>query len=131
MCHLTPSQLSVQQAIPNGCPARLLAPSQRLTIGLNAIAGLQTISGLAEQFDVSRKFVYQLAVTAQTALDEAFTPSPAAEDEVLFHLPVTKNWLRQATLGLTLICHSSYRGVHDFCRDLLAVNMSVGTVHNI
>jgi hypothetical protein len=131
MCHLTPSQLSVQQAIPNGCPAKLLAPSQRLTIGLNALAGKQTISGLADQFDVSRKFVYQQAATAQCALDEAFNPSPAADDEVLFHLPVTKNWLRQVTLGLTLICHSSYRGVHEFCRDLLTVNMPVGSVHNI
>ena len=50
---------------------------------------------------------------------------------MLFHLPVTKNWLKQVTLGLTLICHSSYRGVHEFCRDLLGVSLSVGTVHNI
>jgi hypothetical protein len=131
MCHLTPSQLAVQQGIPNGCPAKSLTPSQRLTIGLNALAGMQTISGLADQFDVSRKFVYQQAATAQAGLDEAFTPSPAADDEVLFYLPVTKNWLRQVTLSLTLICHSSYRGVQEFCRDLVGVSMSVGSVHNI
>src|SRR5262249_55127971 len=29
-----------------------------------------------------------------------------------------------------LICHSSYRGVHEFYRDLLRLNVSVGIVHN-
>jgi len=131
VCYLTPTVLSLQQAIPNGCPAKALAPSQRLTIGLQALAGNQTITGLADEFEVSRKFVYQQAATAQAALEDAFTSSTAADDQVLFHLPVTKSWLRQATLGLTLICHSSYRGVVEFCRDLLDVNLSVGTVHNI
>src|SRR6266446_4699650 len=130
VCHLTPTVLSLQQAIPNSCPAKALAPSQRLTLGLQALAGTHTITGLADDFDVSRKFVYQQAATAQAALDEAFTPA-ADDDQVLFHLPVTKTWLRQATLGLTLICHSSYRGVVEFGRDLLGVNLSVGTVHNI
>ena len=131
MCYLTPTVLSLQQAIPNGCPAKALAPSQRLTIGLQAVAGTQTISGLADEYEVSRKFVYQQAATAQAALDDAFTAADAADDQVLFQLPITKNWLRQATLGLTLICHSSYRGVHEFCRDLIGVSVSVGTVHNI
>jgi len=130
VCHLTPTVLSLQQAIPNSCPAKALVPSQRLTIGLQALAGTQTITGLADEFDVSRKFVYQQATTAQAALDDAFTAADN-DDQVLFHLPVTKNWLRQATLGLTLICHSSYRGVAEFCRDLLCVNLSLGTVHNI
>ncbi len=131
MCYLTPTDRSLQQAIPNSCPAQALAPSQRWTIGLQALAGTQTITGLADEFDVSRKFVYQQAATAQAALDDAFTPSATADDHVLFYLPVTKAWLRQATLGLTLICHSSYRGVVEFCRDLLSVKLSLGTVHNI
>jgi len=131
MCHLSPTVLSLQQAIPNNCPAKALAPSQRLTLGLQAVAGTQTITGLADAFDVSRKFVYQQAATARAALEEAFSASTTAEDAVLFHLPVTKSWLRQATLGLLLLCHSSYRGVVEFYRDLLNVNLSVGTVHNI
>ena len=52
-------------------------------------------------------------------------------DEVLFELLVTKTWLRQLTLGLSLICHSSYRGVVELMRDLLGVGISEGTVHNI
>jgi hypothetical protein len=94
------------------------------------LAGDRTVTSLAEDCDVSRKFVYQQATIARDALQEAFAPE-VAEDKVLFHLPVTKAWLRQATLGLTLICHSSFRGVHEFCRDLLDVNMPIGTVHNI
>src|SRR5271169_1292090 len=131
VCYLTPSYFALQQALPNGCPAKVLEPSQRARMGLHALAGTQSITGLADEFQVSRKFVYQQAARAQAALDEAFTPSGAADDEVLFHLPVTKHWLRQTALGLTLICHSSYRGVHEFCRDLLAVRMSVGTMHSI
>ncbi len=131
MCYLTPTVLSLQQAIPNGCPAKALVPSQRLTIGLHALAGTETITGLADDYEVSRKFVYRQATTAQAALEDAFTASVAADDQVLFQLPVTKAWLRQATLGLTLIGHSSCRGVVEFFRDLLDVKLSLGTVHNI
>lgn len=131
MCHFTASFLALQQAIPHGCPAKALAPSQRANMGLHALAGTQSITALADEYQVSRQFVYRQAATAQAALDEAFTLAGTADDEVLFHLPVTKHWLRQAALGLTLLCHSSYRGVHEFCRDLLGVRMSVGTVSNI
>ena len=103
MCYPTPAVAALQQAIPNSCPAKALPPSQRLQIGLQALAGTQTITDLADEFDVSRKFVYRQAATARSALTDAFE-SPAPDDEVLFHLPVTKAWLRQATLGLTLIC---------------------------
>lgn len=130
MCYLTPTVLSVQQAIPNGCPAKALAPSQRLTLGVQALAGHQTITALADELDVSRKFVYQQAATAKAALEEAFA-ADEPEDKVLFYLPVTKNWLRQATVALTFLCHSSLRGVVEFWRDLFALKMSVGTVHNI
>ena len=78
---------------------------------------------------MSRKFVYQQGDKAQQALDEAFAPSQG-DDDVLFHLPVTKNWLYQLVLGLVLICHSSYRGVVELLRDLFDVPISVGTVHN-
>jgi hypothetical protein len=130
MCHSIPTSRALQQAIPNTCAAKTLGVGERLSLGVQAIAGHQTITGLADEANVSRKFVYRQADIAQAALDEAFA-STEPDDKVLFHLPVTKNWLKQAALGLTLICHSSQRGVHEFYRDLLGVNMSVGTVHNI
>ena len=130
MVHSILAVRALQQAIPNTCTAKTLGAGERLSLGVQALAGHQTITALADQADVSRKFVYGQAAIARTALDDAFA-STEADDKVLFHLPITKNWLKQATLGLTLICHSSYRGVHEFCRDLLGVSMAVGTVHNI
>ena len=44
---------------------------------------------------------------------------------------MTKAWLRQVIVGLTLICHSSYRGVVEFLRDLLGVPVSVGCVRDV
>jgi hypothetical protein len=78
---------------------------------------------------VSRKFIYHQAQKARVALDDAFL-SGAAEDEVLFELVVTKAWLRQVIVALPLICHSSYRGVIEFIRDLLGVSVSLGAVHD-
>jgi hypothetical protein len=130
VCHSIPVVRALQQAIPNNCTAKTLGPSERLTLGVQALAGHQTITGLADDADVSRKFVYQQRDRAQAALDDAFAPT-TADDQVLFHLPITKNWLKQAALALTLICHSSYRGVHEFYRDLLHVHMAPSTVHNI
>jgi hypothetical protein len=130
MCHSIPAIRALQQAIPNNCTAKTLGSGERLSLGVQALAGNHTITGLAAEAGVSRKFVYQQADIAQAALDDAFA-STEADDKVLFYLPITKDWLKQAALGLTLICHSSYRGVHEFCRDLLSVSMSVGTVHNI
>jgi hypothetical protein len=130
MCHSIPAARALQQAIPNTCTAKTLGAGDRLSLGVQAIAGHQSITGLANEAGVSRKFVYEQASIAQAALDDAFAPT-VADDKVLVQLPITKNWLKQAVLGLTLICHSSYRGVLEFCRDLLGVNMAVGTVHNI
>src|SRR5580658_10382024 len=108
MCYPTPAVLAVQQAIPNGCPAKPLPPGQRQHIGVQALARTQSITDLADTFNVSRKFVYQQSAIADRALGDAFA-DPAADGQVLFHLPVTKSWLRQLTLGLVLICHSPLR----------------------
>jgi hypothetical protein len=67
---------------------------------------------------------------AGAALDDAFL-SAAPDEEALFALTITKTWLRQVIVGLALICHSSYRGVVEFLRDLLGISISVGTVHQV
>ena len=130
VCHSIPVARALQQAIPNYCTAKTLGPGERLALGVQALAGHQTITGLADAAEVSRKFVYQQAAIAQSALDDAFAAN-VPDDHVLFYLPVTKALLRQIVLGLILICHSSYRGVVEFLRDLLNYKMSVGTVKNI
>ena len=109
--------------------AASLSPDIRQDIGLQALSRSQPISHIAATHQVSRKFVYQQGDKAQQALADSFAPTPA-DDEALFHLPVTKNWLFQLILGVVLICHSSYRGVVELLRDLFDTSISVGTIHN-
>jgi hypothetical protein len=90
----------------------------------------QPITTLADQQQVSRKFVYQQLHHAHAALDQAFDPA-TDPPQLLFWLPVTKPWLRQVVLGLTLICHSSLRGVTELLTDLFDYPLSLGSVHNI
>ncbi|MEM9090983.1 MAG: hypothetical protein AAGC93_19845 [Cyanobacteria bacterium P01_F01_bin.53] len=99
------------------CIAASLSPDIRQDIGIQVLSRSQPISHIAATYQVSRKFVYQQGDKAQQALDESFAPSKD-DDDVLFHLPVTKNWLFQLILGLVLICHSSYRGVVELFRDM-------------
>ena len=115
---------------PVACPAKQLLPQQRQDLAIQVLAGMETVSELARQHEVSRKFVYQQAHTAQQALCHAFAPPPTP-DEVLFYRPVTKAWLRQLVLALVLICHRSYRGVVELLSDLFDYPISLGTVHNI
>jgi hypothetical protein len=119
--------------LPNACPAHHLHPQQRCHLALQALAGTSTITQLADLHHVSRKFVYQIADTADRALHDAFTTAAttAADDHVLFYLPVTKAWLRQVVLVLVFCCHSPLRGVSEALRDLFDYDLSLGTVHNI
>ena len=132
MC-VNPTQSSFfrQQQFGASCPAKALVPSQRQELALQALAGGPTVAHLAEEYQVSRKFVYQQTAKAQQALDEAFAPPGPADDQVLFYLPVTWAWLKQLILALTLLCHSSFRGVVELLRDLFDFHISLGTVHNL
>ncbi len=112
-------------------PAKAMTPPQRRQLALEALAGTETVSRLAGQHDVSRKFVYRQAAKAEEALDAAFSLADCHDQKVLFHLPVTKAWLRQLILGLTLICHSSLRGVVELFGDVFDCSISLATVHNV
>jgi hypothetical protein len=111
-------------------PARQLPAPVRQRLALDALAG-QPITALADELQVSRKFVYQQLHHAHDALDLAFAPTPPDPPQLLFWLPVTQPWLRQLVLGLTLVCHSSLRGVTELLQDLFDCPLSLGSVHNI
>ena len=112
-----------------GAAARLVG-SERKDLAVLALARSAPVSDLAARHGVSRKFVYQQTYKAQAALDDAFTAT-TRDDAALFDLTVSRPWLRQVIVGLALICHSSYRGIVAFLRDLLGVTISVGTVHDV
>ena len=132
MCILPSASIPVAPtpAAP-ACPAKLFAPHQRQELAVEALAGARPVSQLAQDHQVSRKFVYQQVDKAEQALTEAFAPNLAAADHVLFWLPVTAVWLRRLILTLLLVCHSSYRGVHEVLRDLFHYACSLGTIHAI
>jgi hypothetical protein len=110
-------------------PAQQLPPERRQDLALQVLAGSLPVAQLARRHRVSRQFLYRQAETARLALDHAFDPPPPDHD-ALFHLPVTKAWLRQLILALVLSCHSPYRGVLAVLRDLFGTEVSLGTVHN-
>jgi len=98
-----------------GGAAAKLPEGGRKDLAIQALARSQTVSELASQHEVSRKFIYQQTRKARVALDDAFS-SATPEDGVLFQFTVTKAWLRQVIVALPLMCHSSYRGVIEFLR---------------
>ena len=108
-----------------------LGPTERKRLSLQVLTRTGPVTRLAQDYQVSRKFLYQQATKASDALDEAFMP-PADDEKVVFYLPVTKNWLRQFVLALILICHSSFRGILEMLEAVFDYrNLSLGTIHNI
>ena len=62
------------------CAAQRLLPRERRNLAIQVLAGAQPVSDLAREHEVSRKFLYQQAHTAEEALSEAFAPSSRSED---------------------------------------------------
>lgn len=119
------------QTLKVSCAAYSLSSSTRQKIGIQAIGGAIPISHLASQHKVSRKFIYEQRDKAIIGISQAFEKPSTPDNEVLFYLPVTKQWLAQLVLALLLICRSSYQGVVELFRDLFNYDISKGTVHNI
>ena len=65
------------------CPAKQLLPQQRQDLAIQVLAGAETVSELAREHEVSRKFLYHQVHTAEQALNQAFTPPPTPPDKVL------------------------------------------------
>ena len=111
------------------CAAKDLSSDARQKIGVQAAAEVTPISRLARENGTSRKFIYSQKAIATQAVEGAFQESD--ESDVLFYLPVTKNWIQQFVISLILICNCSYRGVVELLRDLFDYHISVGSVHNV
>ena len=109
--------------------ASRLRPRQRQELAIKILSKHQPISHLAQQEQVSRKFLHQQKNLACEALNKAFD-KPEKDDQVLYYLPVTQQWINQLILALILSCHCSYRGVIELFRDLFDYSLSIGTVHN-
>ena len=113
----------------NSSRAANLKPEQRKQLFIEMQSSPQTVTAYAKREGVSRKFLYQQQQKGNEALEKGFN-KPKDESDILYWLPVTKNWIFQVILALIFICHSSYRGVVEFLRDLFDYPISVATVHN-
>jgi len=116
----------------NICVATSLSSEQRQQISLAVLAGGSNVRQLALDHGISRKFCYGQASKARAALSQAFTPAAKPDEQVLFHLPVTKGWIKQFVLTQSLIGHTSSRGVLELLDTLFDYrDLSQGSVHNV
>ena len=86
--------------------ASRLQPRHRQQIAVKVLSQQEPIIQIAKEKQVSRKFVYQQKAIAKLALDKAFEKKEP-EEEVLYSLPITHQWIFQFILALILICHCS------------------------
>lgn len=116
---------------PRTSVAARLGPPARKELSLQVLGRTESVTGLAQSHGVSRKFLYQQAAKASDALDEVFAPT-ARDDEILFELPVTRNWLRQFVLAQVLIGRSSFRAVIEILDAMFDYHhLALGSIHNI
>lgn len=107
-----------------------LGPEERIGLSVRMLARAEPVTRLAERHGVSRKFLYAQAGKACGALREAFAP-PVEEAKVLFHLPVTAEWIEQFVLASVLLGHSPFRGVQELLGDLFDYRLSLGSICGI
>jgi hypothetical protein len=119
----------VQPILRQAVAARL-GFQDRIDLSVQVLAGKGSVTRLAEDCGVSRKFLYRQARKASKALEGAFR-TEKDEDKVLFHLPVTKNLIRRFVLAQVLLGHSSFRGIMEILGTVLNWPISLGTIHNI
>jgi len=105
---------------------------QRKNIALDAIKRQTPISHIATRNSVSRKFIYQQKNLAIQGVEDAFSKNMRIEyDKELFNISVTKVWLRQLVLSLSLCCHSSFRGIQELLEGVFDFQISIGTIYAI
>lgn len=109
--------------------AKTMNVEQKKRVAVAAFSGLKTITQIAKEFESSRKFVRGQKAIVAGAIDAAFHPEPTP-DKVLFHLPVTQQWIEQLVLSL-LLARVSYRQVSTLLADVFDYTISIATVNNI
>ena len=111
--------------------AKQLDASQRQHLAMKSLVSKRTVTELAKQNNVSRKFIYQQKAKALGAVNDAFEPTTEGAEKILFYLPVTFKWLCQLILCLVLHCRANHRGVQKLLLDAFDHKMSLGSIHNI
>jgi hypothetical protein len=112
------------------CSAKSMSNDDKKSLGIKTMMGEQTISAIANDYQVSRKFVSNQKQKILTAVNEAFDKT-ADDNKVLYQIPVTKNWIKQCVISLALDCRSSFRGIIKSVKNIFDYKISLGNVFNI
>ncbi len=95
LCFVTATRSdTIPLPAPAPCPAKQLLPRQRQELAIAVLADTAPVSDLARQHQAAERSSPNEPTPPKQALGSAFDSQRPA-DEVLFHLPVTKAWLRQ------------------------------------
>ena len=89
--------------------AEKLLEGERKALAVRVLTRSDSITDLADELGVSRKFVYAQSLRASTALTEAFSVAANDEEKVLLEWVVTPQRLEQLILSLVLMCRASHR----------------------
>ena len=76
--HLFGSSVGVLERRSEARGAAALGPKERSALAVDVLGGHRSVTALAQECDVSRKFLYQQADRAQQALERAFSPRRTA-----------------------------------------------------
>ena len=79
----------------SGGAAARLPEGERKALAVRALRGLESITELADEIGVSRKFVYTQTHRAGAALDAVFATAANDDNPVLFELRVTQEVVEQ------------------------------------
>ncbi len=83
-------------------------------IAFEALKNKQTIVSISRQYDCSRNTVYEQQKIALAGANKAFE---SANQDVLFYLPVTKNYIHSVSSSFFL---SGFFTLRDFCKSFNA-----------
>jgi hypothetical protein len=106
--------------------SRIPLPVKR-DIALEAIKREHTIVEIARRYECSRNTVYEQQEIALTAANNAFEK----EHDVLFYLPVTKDFIHATVVDLWVGCKVSTRDIICHLKNTMDYHLSIGSVTNI
>jgi hypothetical protein len=116
-------------AYKNNTYGKRIPIATRRDIAVQAFKSQQTVSDISKTYGCSRTTVYKQQNKVVTAVNKAFEDED--DDTILFYIPITKSYIKQAVTSLFLICKSSYRDIIFFLKTMFDYTLSLGSVFSI
>ncbi len=116
-------------AYKNNTYGKRIPVATRRDIAVQAFKNQKTVSDISKTYGCRRTTVYKQQNKALTAVNKAFEEED--DDAILFHIPITKAYIKQTVTSLFLICKSSYRDIMFFLKTMFDYALSLGSVFSI